>query len=223
MNEMAERHMGLRELKKQQMRERIGDTAWRLFAERGFDRVTVVEVARAAQVSEATVFNYFPTKEDLFYSRFEALGEQLVEAVRTRPHGESALAAFRRRLLATSGLLAQVEAGDTTALTRLRTVNRMIADSPALQSREQRALTACVDALCGALAAESAAPDDDVMARVAADALFGVHRALIAHVRRRVLSDEEPARLATEVRQLAERAFELLEDGLRDYGVGGRS
>ncbi|MEU6259874.1 TetR family transcriptional regulator [Streptomyces sp. NPDC047043] len=215
--------MGLRELKKQQMRDRIGDTAWRLFAERGFDRVTVVEVARAAQVSEATVFNYFPTKEDLFYSRFEAFGEQLVEAVRTRPPGESALAAFRRRLLATSGLLAQVEAGDALALTRLRTMNRMIADSPALQSREQRALTACVDALAAALAAESAAADDDVTARVAADALFAVHRALIAHVRHRVLSDEAPVRLATEVRQLAERAFELLEDGLRDYASEGSS
>lgn len=215
--------MGLRELKKQQMRDRIGDTAWRLFAERGFDRVTVVEVARAAQVSEATVFNYFPAKEDLFYSRFEAFGQQLVEAVRSRPAGESALAAFRRRLLATSGLLAQVEAGDTAALTRLRTVNRMIADSPVLQAREQRALATCVDALAATLAAESATADDHVTARVAADALFGVHRALIAHVRSRVLADEQPAGLAAEVRQLAERAFELLEDGLRDYATGGRS
>ncbi|WP_405875827.1 MULTISPECIES: TetR family transcriptional regulator [unclassified Streptomyces] len=214
--------MGLREQKKQQMRDRIGETAWQLFAERGFDRVTVVEVARAAEVSEATVFNYFPAKEDLFYSRFEAFGEQLVEAVRTRPAGEAALTAFRRRLLETAGLLAQVEAGDTDALARLRTVNRMIADSPALKAREQRALGACVDALAATLAAESGTPADDIAVRVAADALFGVHRALIAHVRQQVLSGEEPTRLATDVRRLAERGFALLEGGMREYATAGQ-
>jgi AcrR family transcriptional regulator len=64
--------MGLRERKKEQTRQLIADRAWRLFAEHGFDRVTVAEVAREAEVAEATVFNYFRTKEDLFYSRLEA-------------------------------------------------------------------------------------------------------------------------------------------------------
>ncbi|MCX5053151.1 MULTISPECIES: hypothetical protein [unclassified Streptomyces] len=62
-------------------------------------------------------------------------------------------------------------------------------------------------------------------ARVAADALFGVHRALIAHVRQHVLSDDsdgEPSRLATDVHRLAERGFALLEGGLRAYGAKGR-
>ncbi|WP_328430952.1 TetR family transcriptional regulator [Streptomyces sp. NBC_00453] len=217
--------MGLRELKKQQMRDRIGETAWRLFAERGFDRVTVVEVAREAQVSEATVFNYFPAKEDLFYSRFEAYGDRLVKAVRTRPADEPALAAFRRTLLEPAGLLARVEDGDAEAFARLRTVNRTIAESPALQLREQRAVADCVDALAAVLAAESDTPADDIAARVAADALFGVHRALIAHVRQHVLSDDsdgEPSRLATDVHRLAERGFALLEGGLRAYGAKGR-
>ncbi|PWI13572.1 TetR family transcriptional regulator [Streptomyces sp. Act143] len=203
--------MSLRELKKQQTRERIADTAWRLFAERGFERVTVVEVARAAQVSEATVFNYFPAKEDLFFSRLEAFGEHLVEAVRTRPPGESALSAFRRRLLRSEGLPARVEAGDADALAQLRTVNRLIADSPALQAREQQAHAACVDALTAALAG-------GITARVAASALFGVHRALVDHVRHRMLTDVAPATLATEVRELATEAFALLENGMHDYG-----
>jgi AcrR family transcriptional regulator len=73
--------VGFRERKKEQTRQSIAETAWRLFAERGYDRVTVAEIARAAQVAEATVFNYFPTKEDLFYSRLEAFGDQLVEAI----------------------------------------------------------------------------------------------------------------------------------------------
>src|SRR5436305_14193139 len=131
--------MGLRELKKEQTRQLISDTAWRLFTERGFDRVTVAEVAREAQVAEATVFNYFPAKEDLFYWQLEAFGARLADAVSARPTGEPALAAFRRALLAEAGLLGQVEAGAPGALARLRTVIRVIAASPALLAREPRA------------------------------------------------------------------------------------
>ncbi|HUE68699.1 MAG TPA: helix-turn-helix domain-containing protein, partial [Candidatus Acidoferrum sp.] len=60
--------LGLRQRKKQQTRQAIYEAARRLFAERGFDRVAVTEVAREANVSEVSVFNYFPTKEDLFYA-----------------------------------------------------------------------------------------------------------------------------------------------------------
>ena len=59
---------GLRERKKRQTRQLLADTARRLFSERGFEQVSVAEIARAADVSAATVFNYFPTKEDLVFS-----------------------------------------------------------------------------------------------------------------------------------------------------------
>ena len=49
--------------------------------------MTVAEIARAAEVAEKTVFNYFPTKEDLFYSRLEAFEEELLAAVRERAPG----------------------------------------------------------------------------------------------------------------------------------------
>src|SRR5437879_13605264 len=90
---------GLRERKKEQTRQAIAETARRLFGERGFDAVTVAEIARAADVSEGTVFNYFPAKEDLFYGQTESFETALVDAVRDRPAGESALAAFRRFVL----------------------------------------------------------------------------------------------------------------------------
>src|SRR6266511_6280596 len=96
---------GLRERKKQQTRQLIAESARRLFAQRGFEAVTVAEVARAADVSEATVFNYFPTKEDLFYSGLEAFEEELLSAIREREAGESALAAFSRFMLTPRGLL----------------------------------------------------------------------------------------------------------------------
>jgi AcrR family transcriptional regulator len=229
--------MGLRELKKEQTRQLIADTAWRLFADRGFDRVTVADIAREAQVAEATVFNYFPTKEDLFYWRLEAFGTRLADAVSARPAGEPVLAAFRRALMDEGGLLTQVEAGDPEALARLRTVNRVIADSPALLAREQQAITRNAAAVAALLAAETAmpaatgtragsgtpaeagTPADDLRPQVAANALLGMHRALIDYVRRRVLADDEPTGLAADIRRLTTEAFALLEHGLRDYAA----
>jgi AcrR family transcriptional regulator len=212
--------MGLRERKKAQTRQLIADTAWRLFADRGFERVTVAEVAREAQVAVATVFNYFPTKEDLFFFRLEAFGADLVEAVAGRAAGEPALAAFRRQLLGAGGLLAQVEAGDDQALERLRTMNRVIAASPALRAREQQAFAHTAAALADRLAADTGAAPGDLDAQVAANALVGVQRALVDYTRRRVLAEEQPAGLAADVRALAEGAFALLEDGLGGYAAG---
>jgi AcrR family transcriptional regulator len=214
-----EMKMGLRERKKEQTRRLIAETAWRLFADRGFEQVTVAEVARQAQVAVATVFNYFPTKEDLFFFRLEAFGAHLLDAISTRTEGEPVLVAFRRYLLESGGLLAQVEAGDPQALERLRTVNRVIAASPALLAREQRALARTADALAALLAAETAAPAHDLRPQIAANALIGVQRALIDYTRRRVLADEELARLAADVRRLGQRAFALLEHGLGDYAT----
>jgi AcrR family transcriptional regulator len=211
--------MGLRELKKEQTRQLIADTAWRLFANRGFDQVTVVEVAREAQVAEATVFNYFSSKEDLFYWGLEASGARLTEAVSARPPGEPALAAFRRALTGEGGLLAQVETGDAEALDRLRTVSRVIAGSPALRAREQQVINRTAGTLAALLAADTGTPADDPTPHVAANALMGVHRALIDYVRRRVLSGDEPAGLAAEVRKLTATAFALLERGFRDYAA----
>jgi AcrR family transcriptional regulator len=212
--------MGLRELKKEQTRQLITATAFRLFADRGFDRVTVAEIAREAQVAEATVFNYFGSKEDLFYSRLDALGAQLTETVGDRPPGEPALAAFRRALLAQEeGLLAQVESGDAEALARLRAVSRVIADSPALIAREQQAMSRTADALAALLAAEIGAASDDIRPQVAANALLGLHQALIDYVRRRVLAGDDASGLAAEVHNLAAAGLALLEHGLGDYAA----
>lgn len=208
--------MGLRELKKEQTRQLIVDAAWRLFADRGFDDVTVTEVAREAQVAKATVFNYFPTKEDLFFPRLEDFAARLVEAVATRDTGEAVLAAFRRHLLGAGGLLDRVEAGDAEALHRLRTVNRVIAASPALRAREREAIAAGADALAALLTSETGAPAGDIDAQAVANALIGIHRALVDYVRRRVLADDRLTRLAADVREQATHAFALLEHGLGD-------
>src|ERR687885_812084 len=86
---------GLRERKKRAARQAIAATARRLFAERGFDAVTVAEVAAAADVSEKTVFNHFPTKEDLAFAGREEGIAQVVAALADRPSGRSVLEVFR--------------------------------------------------------------------------------------------------------------------------------
>ena len=94
---MAATTEGLRERKKRQTREVIARAAMRLFVARGFDEVTVADVARAADVSEKTVFNYFPAKEDLVLHGGEERRAALIEAIRTRPAGTSIVELFRAR------------------------------------------------------------------------------------------------------------------------------
>src|SRR3954462_1695947 len=96
---------GLRERKKEQTRRLIAETARQLFSERGFERVTIAEIAEAADVAAQTVFNYFPTKEDLVYWRLSSFESELLAAVRERGPGTSALEAFQTFLVSQQGLL----------------------------------------------------------------------------------------------------------------------
>jgi AcrR family transcriptional regulator len=75
---------GLRERKKHRARQRISNVATALFLAEGFDNVTVARIAEASEVSEQTVFNYFPTKESMFFDRSESHAGALAEAVRHR-------------------------------------------------------------------------------------------------------------------------------------------
>ena len=204
---------GLRERKKEATRRLIADTARGLFAERGFDAVTVAEVARAADVAEKTVFNYFPTKEDLFYADMEAFEERLLGAIRERPAGETVLEAFRRFFLAPQGVLALGDDAEATA--RLHSVTRVITGSPALLARERQVHARYTDALAALLAEETGS--EGVEPWVAAHALLGVHRALIDHVRRRVLDGAEAPAIARELQAEGTKAVVLLERGLASY------
>lgn len=206
---------GLRERKKQQTRRSLADTARHLFAQRGFEQVSVAEVARAADVSVATVFNYFPTKEDLVYDGLERFEEQLLAAIRDRPAGEPALAAFRRFVLEQRGFFA---AADPESAAELLAVTRMVAASPALLAREHEIFARYTSSLARLLAEETHAGAGDPRPAVAAAAMIGVHRALIAYVRERVRShDPDIRRLARDTRAYGTRALALLEEGLGDY------
>jgi AcrR family transcriptional regulator len=212
---------GLRERKKLKTRELIAETARRLFEQRGFEGVSVAEIARAADVSEKTVFNYFPTKEDLFYHRMETFEEELLEAVRRRKPDESVLDAFRRFLLDPRGVFGKLEVeGSDEVRRRLRAITQVITASPALRAREQQVFERYTESLASLIAEETGGRPEDVEPRAVAGALIGVHRALIDFVRRRTLAGEdEPVRLARDLRAQARRAFAVLERGLGQYAT----
>jgi AcrR family transcriptional regulator len=205
---------GLRERQKQQTRQLIFETASRLFAERGFDAVTVAEVARAADVSEMTVFNHFPTKEDLCFAGMEFFEERLLDAVRGRAEGVSALAAFRRLVVDGCSRLAAEENAEVIAKAAA-----LIGGSPALQVREREIVARYTQRLAELLAAETGARPDDVEPWGVASALMGAHRALVAYVRSSVLAGRRGPKLAADARSQARRAFARLGSGLADYAL----
>jgi AcrR family transcriptional regulator len=208
---------GLRERKKQRTRQLIADTARRLFAERGFDAVPVAAVARAAEVSEATVFNYFPTKEDLVYQNMEAFEAELLTALRNRPAGEPIATAFGQFVLRPRGLLA---AEDQAAVRYLTAVSKMIASSPTLLAREQQIFACYTASLAALIAEDTGAEAGDLRPWAAAHALMGIHQALIDLVRRRLTEGPvDQARLVHEVAARGRQALDLLAVGLGSYGV----
>jgi AcrR family transcriptional regulator len=204
----------LRERKKRQTRQLIADTAAGLFAERGFDGVSVAEIARTAQVSEVTVFNYFPTKGDLVFGRMEFVEERLVAAIEQRTPPESITAAFGR------ALLADVDQLDARAEVIARAA-AVIRASTTLQAHEREITEQYTARLATVLAAEAGVNHDDIEARTVASALMAVHRGLLEHVRNAVLAGRRGARLATDAAEQARRALARLESGLADYPVRG--
>jgi AcrR family transcriptional regulator len=204
--------LGLRERKKQQTRKLIYETAARLFTKRGFDSVTVAEIAREAEVSEVTVFNYFPTKDDLFFGGMEFFEDRLIEAVRSRPPGASVLAAFREPVL--DGLT-RLETDETARV--IAKSAALINASPSLQVRERELVARYTEVLARLLADEGDLEADDAEAAAVATALMGTQRALVTYVRTRVLAGEHGPALVEQARSQATRAFARLEGGLASY------
>lgn len=121
-----------RENNKRETRQRISDVATKMFCARGFDAVTLEEIAVAASVSKMTVFNYFARKEDLMLDRDDALLLlPFRAALRERPDGQAPVAALR-------GLVDRLrEEKHPIAVIESRSVVwwQVVAASPALKAR----------------------------------------------------------------------------------------
>jgi AcrR family transcriptional regulator len=207
---------GLRERKKRQMRATIAAAAMELFQARGFDAVTIADIARAADVSEKTIFNYFPAKEDLVFQEGGARRAALIQAIHERAPGDSFVTPFRN---ATMDYLDRVEHEPVDATLA---IPRLVARSTALRNRlflgweEESAVLGPV------VADEAGAPAGDLVPLVVARTLAWTHRLAFRSAFTRLLAGEDRQTVAADLREQATRAYDLLEAGLRDYGVTGR-
>ncbi|NRQ39171.1 TetR family transcriptional regulator [Nonomuraea sp. NN258] len=184
-----------------------------LFMARGFDDVTVAEVARAADVSVNTVFNYFGTKEDLFADRQDLAVDFPARVVAGREPGESVVRAFRRDFLDAidtrhwrygfnlgGDVFARIVQASPSLVARLREIHA---------ERERSLARSLADAF-------DAAPGDLTPHTVAAQ-LLAVTRVLQEAAVRQMLAGESWETIAADLRSQAEAAFDLLEHGLGDY------
>jgi AcrR family transcriptional regulator len=199
---------GLRERKKRERRKAISDIAMALFEERGYDAVTVAEIARAADVSEQTVFNYFPAKEDLVFDEDEAMRDRLVEAIRDRPDGATLVEGFRR---IPEAMLARLDSYDGVPLVGMA---EMITASPALQRRAREMMVANAQALSQAIGEALDVPPDSPRAWSIAGALLGVQLGMFRFVVSELRAGGERAAVVRAARTEVERALTQIEHGL---------
>lgn len=178
---------GRRERKKAEVRQRIADAATALFVRRGFDQVSVSEIAEAADVARPTVFAHFPRKEDLFFDRYPEVAGQLSRAIRERPAGTSAVSALRDTMAAAA------QAGQAPYGMQADMIPwwRTVAGSRALQARARELADQLSAELAGAMAAAGTA-EPELVAAVAVAAYRTVHLEAI----RAILAGEDAATVA---------------------------
>ena len=205
---------GLRERRKQETRQAISNVATQMFVDRGFDEVTIAEVADAAGVAKMTVTNYFPRKEDLVLDRAEAIERHLADVIAARAPGESMLAAIRR------DYAEAVARADVTLGLSSPAFAAMILGSPVLAGRVREMLDRREQLLGDAIAAETGT--DGPEQRLVAVLLASVHRVLAAEASRRSLEGQPRGQICAVLADAATRAFDLLEPSLGRYGIRPR-
>jgi AcrR family transcriptional regulator len=202
----------LREQRRQRTREAIVDAAAALFTERGFDHVSVMEIAQRAGVVEKTVFNHFPVKEGLVFDPDPPMRAALLEAVRRRPAGESVAAAAGNFVVAAVSQL-----GSPAAAEGVAEMARVIRGSRTLQVREREILGSLTDTLAEQITLETRASDGELEPWLAANAVLGLYTGLLELARERVLAGGSGPELVALLRTRGQRGLALLQFGLAGY------
>jgi AcrR family transcriptional regulator len=205
---------GLRERKKSQTRVVIAETAAELFRRHGFDAVTVESVAQAAGVSKKTVFNYFPTKEDLVFDRTEDRLSGLLAAVTERDDQTTVLESFRTLVLAQSNQLSRLRDEMANGSDGFLDLVRR---NPSLQRRIHEINADLTRQLAAALAAEAGTPADDPLVLVVAGTLIGAQRAMYLRLRELAARPTSDAWVVRQHRRDTNRIFDQLRDGLSTF------
>lgn len=206
---------GLRERKKRQTRQHISDVATGLFMEHGFETVTIAEIAEAAEVSVNTVYNYFPTKEDLFVDREEEVIDRPSRLVRERAVGQSAARAIveqlRQDIRERHAYVALSEGYD-----RFRQV---MTESPTLMARLFTIQGKAVNQLGVTLREEAAAAPQDPTPEFVAHQLVGLQNAVQRCVIRGLAEGGGVDEVAEDALRKVDVMEALLSDAVLNYAV----
>lgn len=204
---------GLRAAKKRLTREAIAQAAADLFQKRGFAAVTIDDVARAANVSRQTVFNYFPTKEQMLFDREDEVAAALLALVHDRPDGASLVAAFRAHTRAFWERFGRIlrEGANTHGFWEI------VQASPALRDYAEASFGRQADDVGTELAREWGRPLDDPICHALARALCGINAAILVCGLERLTAGEDSEVVVPEVLARADEAYDLLEHGMGRY------
>jgi AcrR family transcriptional regulator len=204
---------GLREAKKRRTREAIAQAAADLFHQRGFDAVTIDDVARAADVSRQTVFNYFPTKEQMLFDREDEIGAALLALVHDQPDAASLVAAFRRHTRAFWERFGRVLQDGTAT----HGFWEIVQATPALRDYGEASFGRQTQAAGRELAREWGRPADDPICHALARMLCGVNVAILMCGLERLTAGGDSEAVVAEMLARADEAYDLLERGLGQY------
>ncbi|MFF3061306.1 TetR family transcriptional regulator [Streptomyces sp. NPDC057909] len=201
----AQAPISLRERKKQLTYQAVSDAAIAMFLERGFDKVSVAEVAAAADISKPTLFRYFPAKEDLALHRFADHEDEAARVVAARGQDESPLDALRRHFL--DGLERRDPVTGLCDHPQVLAFHRMLYGTPSLVARMYGYQGRSEAALARALGA--GVPD-----RLAAGQIIAVQRILALENWRRIDAGESADEVYEDAVRAAELGFVQLRSGL---------
>jgi AcrR family transcriptional regulator len=195
---------GLRERKKARTRRVIADAAARLFAERGYERVAVSDVAREAEVSDQTVYNYFQTKEQLVTDRDQLVRDELSRRIRTRAPGTTPAAAIREFVLGTVEGIRRIPAGQWRGELGFLAVISPTVHRLSLEMSDRQAT-----ALAAAIAeTEAVAPE---IAKLRGIALASVFQIIITEAGRRTREGQNQDQIAGQLRPAIEAVLDDLD------------
>jgi len=194
----------LRERKKARTRRVIGDAAARLFAERGYEQVAVSDVAREAEVSEQTVYNYFQTKEQLVIDRDQLVQDELSRRIRPRAPGTTPAAAIREFVLGTVEGIRRIPAGQWRGELGFLAVISPTVHRLSLEMSDRQAT-----ALAAAIAeTEAVAPE---IAKLRGIALASVFQIIITEAGRRTREGQNQDQIAGQLRPAIEAVLDDLD------------
>ncbi|MFC8825011.1 TetR/AcrR family transcriptional regulator [Streptomyces sp. NPDC057137] len=206
---------GLRERKKRQTYERLSETAIALFLERGFEKVSVAEIAAAADVSKPTLFRYFPAKEDLVLHRFADHEDEAARVVAGEGAG-APLEALHRHFA--DGLARRDPVTGLNDDPRVLAFHGLLYGTPSLVARayayQGRSEAVLASALTGALMGARLPGGPVVAARLAAGQIVAVQRVLAEENWRRIAAGESADGVYPDAVAAAELGFGQLRDGL---------